>query len=130
MIESVRQFLLSSPLVAFGLVFGSHARGTARPDSDVDVAIGVAGRARLDAHDLGDLTSRIEQATGRDVDLVVLHEAGIPLAFRVFREGIEVLVRDRAAFVDLKARTIVEWFDFQHTCEICVAGALRAARRG
>src|SRR6185295_1409259 len=108
MIDAVCSVLEASPRVAFGLVFGSHARGDARPDSDVDIAIGIADRGHLSHSELGDLISRLEEATGRNVDVVVLHETGITLAFRVFREGIEVFVRDRKALVDQKARTIVE----------------------
>ena len=130
MVDRVRTVLEASSHVAYGLVFGSRARGDARRDSDVDVAIGVVGRARLSHSEIGDLVSRLEQATGLDVDLVVIHEAAIPLAFRVFREGIEVFVRDRSALVEQKARTIVEYLDFKPIHDCCVAGALKAATRG
>ena len=130
MFDAVRSVLEATPQVAFGLVFGSQARGEARPDSDLDVAIGVAGRARLSPGEVGDLVARLEQATGREVDLIVLHETAIPVAFRVFREGMEVFVRDRSALVDQKARTIVQWLDWKPIHELCVAGALKAAARG
>jgi predicted nucleotidyltransferase len=128
--DAVRSVLEASPHVAYGLVFGSHARDTARQDSDVDVAVGVLGDERLSPQEVGSLVARLEQATGRDVDLVILHEAGIPLAFRIFRDGVEVFVRDRAALVAQKARTIVQWLDFKPLHDRCVDGALKAAGRG
>lgn len=130
MFDAVREVLEGSPGVAYGIVFGSRARGTAHAQSDIDVAIGVAGRASLAHHALGELVSRLEEATGLGVDVVIVHEAAIPLAFRIFREGTEVFVRDRRALVDQKARTLVEYFDFKHLHDRCVAGALRAAARG
>ena len=130
MIDAVRDVLQASPRVAYGLVFGSHARGTAHAQSDVDVAIGVEGSSRLLHDELGDLVARLEQATGCRVDLVILHEAPIPLAFRVFREGIEAFVRDRRALVEQKARTIVQHLEFRPIHQRCVTGALKAAARG
>ena len=128
--DAVREVLEGSPRVAYGLIFGSQARGTAHAQSDVDVAIGVADRGHLSHAEVGDLVSRLERATGRAVDVVIVHETSIPVAFRIFREGTEVLVRDRKALVDQKARAIVAYFDFKPIHDRCVAGALRAAARG
>ena len=35
------------------------------------------------------------------------------LAYRVFRDGVAVLARDRAMLVERKARAILEYLDFQ-----------------
>jgi predicted nucleotidyltransferase len=120
--DAVREVLEVSPRVAYGLIFGSQARGTAHAQSDLDVAIGVAER--------GELVSRLESATGHAVDVVIVHETSIPVAFRIFREGTEVFIRDRKALVDQKARTIVQYLDFKPIHDRCVAGALKAAARG
>ena len=129
MIDAVRAVLEASPKVAYGLLFGSHARGAAHVQSDVDVAIGVVGGAALTALEIGDLVSRLEQAAGCDVSLVVMHEALIPLAVRALNEGVELVVKDRAALVEQRARTIIAWLDFRPVHELCVAGALKAATR-
>ena len=73
--EALRQVLLADGRIAYALRFGSTARGEATPLSDVDVAVGLRSGATLDAHALGALTSALEQAAGRPVDLVVLDEA-------------------------------------------------------
>jgi predicted nucleotidyltransferase len=114
--------------VAYALLFGSNARGDARSGSDVDVAIGLVPGTRLSAQDIGDLVSRLESATGRTVDLVILDEAPPAIAYRVFRDGVEVVVRDRAALVDRKARAILEYLDFRPIEELCASGVLVAAR--
>jgi predicted nucleotidyltransferase len=127
-IEAIREILAGDSRVAYALLFGSSARGRAHSASDVDVAVGLVPGARLSAGDVGDLISRLESAAGRPVDLVVLDEAPPALAYRVFRDGIELTIRDRAALVDRKARAILEYLDFRPIEELCASGVLAAAR--
>ena len=72
--ETIRRLRpLESRLRARGIaalyVFGSVARGDARPDSDVDLAIDVRPRAELSLLDLAHLAAELEEALGRRVDL-------------------------------------------------------------
>ena len=101
------------PQVAFALIFGSRARGTAHADSDVDVALGFAHGRRPATHELGAIVSRIEAAAGRTVDISVLEDAPPGLAYRVFRDGVAVLVRDRSALVERKTRAILDYLDYR-----------------
>lgn len=128
MIEAIREILEDDRRVAYALLFGSHGRGSAHSGSDVDVAIGLAPGTRLSAQDIGDLVSRLESNTAKTVDLVILDEAPPAIAYRVFRDGVEVAVRDRAALVDRKARAILEYLDFRPIEELCASGVLVAAR--
>jgi predicted nucleotidyltransferase len=130
MLDAVTVALQRDARILFALAFGSVARGQAHALSDLDVAIGLAPGQRLSAAEVGRIVADLEAVTGRDVDLVLLGEAPIPLRFAVFRDGIELFVRDRPELVRQKARAIVDWLDFQPTHEILVAGALRAASRG
>lgn len=54
-------------------LFGSHARGDATPESDVDVALFAVGVVPADR--LQRLRDDLEEATGRDVHLVDLRAA-------------------------------------------------------
>ena len=105
--------LADVPHVAFALVFGSSARGTAHAGSDVDVALGFGRGRGPGGYELGAIVSRLEGAAGRSVDVVVLEDASPGLAYRVFRDGVVVLVRDRSALVERKARTILEYLDYR-----------------
>ena len=105
--------LADVPHVAFALVFGSCARGTAHAGSDIDVALDFGRGRRPGAYEIGAIVSRLEEATGQNVDVVVLDDAPPGLAYRVFRDGVTVLVRDRSALVERKARTILEYLDFR-----------------
>ena len=127
MLDSLRRLLEAEPDVAYALIFGSSARGTARPDSDADVAIGLVGGAPRDVLTLGRLTTRLESAAGRPVDLVLLDEAPAPLAYRIFRDGRLIVERDHRALVARKARALLDYLDFKPIEERCAAGVLRAA---
>ena len=105
--------LADVPDVAFAVVFGSSVRGTAHARSDVDVAIGFGHGRRPAARELGAIVSRLEEVAGRTVDVVVLDDAPPGLAYCIFRDGVAVLVRDRTALVERKARAILEYLDFQ-----------------
>lgn len=84
------------PAVQRAYVFGSFARGTAGPDSDVDIRVELLPDAAFNLHDLEHLSKRIEQSVGREVDVVsarkIKNEA---LARAIERE--KVLVYEREA---------------------------------
>jgi predicted nucleotidyltransferase len=119
MIEALREALAQDDRIAFALLFGSTARGSAGAGSDVDVAIGLRRGAMLDALAIGDLASRLEAAAGRPVDVVLLDEAPSPLAYRAFRDGQLILEKDHAALAERKARAILEYLDFRPVEEMC-----------
>ena len=74
--------LEEEPRVAYAVLCGSSARGHARGDSDLDVAIGLRDPEAFALRDVAELVSRLESATRRRVDLVLLHEAPVALAYR------------------------------------------------
>lgn len=125
--DDVRTILEADPRIDYALVFGSTGRGTAHAGSDLDCAVGLRPGLRLSAFDTGDLIWRLEAAARRDVDLVLLDEAGPALAYRVFRDGRVLFVRDRAALVDRKARAILEYLDFKPIEEVFTRAVLKAA---
>jgi predicted nucleotidyltransferase len=122
---AIRHALLELPGIAFAIVFGSSARGDALTSSDIDVAIGFGDHEEPGARGLGAIVSLLEEATGRSVDVVMLDGAPPGLAYRVFRDGEAVLVRDRAALVERKARAILEYLDFEPIERACSEAVLR-----
>jgi predicted nucleotidyltransferase len=70
--------------VRVAILFGSQARGTARPDSDADIAVDAPG---VDMLSLG---AALAQALEREVDVVPLEDASIPLLEHLVRDGIVV----------------------------------------
>jgi predicted nucleotidyltransferase len=126
MIDALRRVIEADGRVAYAILFGSMARQHAHAQSDVDVAVGFAPGVRLDTLALGELTSRLETAAGRPVDLVVLDSAPPLLAYRVFRDGTPIIIRDRRVFSDRLSRAILEYLDYQPIEEVFTRGVLRA----
>jgi uncharacterized protein len=129
-VESIRRLLERDPRIVYALLFGSAASGTNHAGSDLDVAVGLQPGATLSTRELGTLVADLESAAGRSVDLVLLDEAPPALAYRIFRDGINVLERDHRALADRKARAILEYLDFRPLESIAVRGVLAVAARG
>ena len=127
MLAALRHILEAEQRVAYALLFGSSARGTARPESDADVAVELRAGAARDVRFLGALAARLESAIGRPVDLVLLDEAPAPLAYRIFRDGHLIVELDHSALVARKARVLLDYLDWKPVEERCAEGILRAA---
>lgn len=128
--DALRRALEQDARLAYALLYGSRARGSDHPRSDLDIAVGLAPGVRLDAQAVGDLVSTLERAAGRPIDMLLLEEAPPPVAFRVFRDGSLLLDRDHAAFAQRKARAILEYLDFRPLEELAARGVLAAAAHG
>jgi len=83
-IAALRSVFDSRDDVELALLFGSTARGQARADSDVDVAV------HAPSADLLELAARISDATAREVDIVALADATLPLLEELVRDSIVI----------------------------------------
>jgi predicted nucleotidyltransferase len=94
------------------VVFGSVARGSARPDSDLDA--GVLFDAPADGSPLGD--PRLEAvaaalSSDRPIDLVPLDEADPLLLHEVAVEGRPVFEAEPGTFEVFRLRAVVRYLD-------------------
>ncbi len=117
--------------VVFAYLFGSEARGEARPGSDVDVAV-FLNPAPGDRMSLAlDLAGRLEMASGvPNIEVVVLNDAPIALGGRAIRERRVIFSADEAARVEYESRTLREFFDFQIHAEALDRELLRRTAEG
>jgi predicted nucleotidyltransferase len=91
----LNRVLSTRPQVRLALLFGSRARGSEHPGSDVDVAVLAPGE------DLLALGSQLSQAVGTTVDLVSLEDPGFAL--------LEELVRDSVPIYEAAAGNGARW---------------------
>jgi predicted nucleotidyltransferase len=93
-------------------LFGSEARGTAGPRSDVDVAVLIGARpaSTLAAQPYA-LEDDLSAALGRRAQVVVLDTAPVDLVHRVLRDGVLVLERDRSARIRFEVAARNAYFD-------------------
>jgi predicted nucleotidyltransferase len=93
-------------------LFGSQARGDAKPASDVDIAILFRQDPPRSLDGLGlNIAGAIEAELGQQVDLVVLNRASPDLVHRVLRDSVLLLETDRGARVKFEHRARSEYFD-------------------
>jgi predicted nucleotidyltransferase len=79
--SELRALLAGRPDILVALLFGSQARGTAREESDVDVAVLAPGV------DLVALAAELGARLQRTVDVVDLSDPGVPLLEAVINDG-------------------------------------------
>ena len=100
LVERVKRALAPRVEILEAYLFGSHARGDAHGQSDIDIAVYV-DEARTEAGPFGyqaDLTTHLMDALETNaVDVVGLNTAPPLLYHRVLRDGVRLLSRDLRA---------------------------------
>jgi predicted nucleotidyltransferase len=110
--ERVREALAGRDDLAAAWLFGSRARGTERPGSDVDVAVLLRDAPPPPGDGLGrDLQDDLAGVLGRPVDLVVMNRAPADLVHRVLRDGELLIENDRSRRVRFEVARRAEYFD-------------------
>lgn len=104
--------------VRLAWLHGSRARGTARPDSDIDVAVLLEDAHTANPTAIKDSIWRLAGALGREVpsdrlDLVLLNHAPALLRHRVVRDGVLLFARSEPERVRFVLRTIREYQDLE-----------------
>lgn len=109
--------VLTDQSVQFAYLFGSQARGQARPDSDVDVAVhfspDMASSEYLARSTT--LSGRLAHRAGAGPinGLVVLNDAPLRLVGRVLRDRVVLYSSDETARVDYEVRLSKQAMDFE-----------------
>jgi len=110
-LDRLRTFLQNDDNGLFAFLFGSHAEGTARKESDIDIAIyfrqppqGAGKLAAIDA---------LSEAAGRDVHLAVLNEASALLRHQVLKHGVPIVLKDRETYYRFRERTMADYDEYK-----------------
>ena len=132
LIERMRPVLAAQPKVAVAWLFGSAARGSMRPDSDVDVAVvfdhslPAGEREQL----LVDLSSRLESATApHPIEVIALEEQGPVLVHRALQDGKRIVVNDEERRVDFESDALVRYLDWKPTWDLAANEQQEGMRR-
>ncbi|MCK9231040.1 MAG: nucleotidyltransferase domain-containing protein [Syntrophales bacterium] len=97
--------------IVLAFLFGSAAAGRETPASDLDIALlfrEAPSRERVEA-----IRQALEQATGREIDLVLLNDASPIIRMQVLKKGIPLIRRGRA-YEAFFTRTVNEYEDLKY----------------
>ncbi|HEV7784094.1 MAG TPA: nucleotidyltransferase domain-containing protein [Thermoanaerobaculia bacterium] len=123
--DRLRSRISSLPAVRLAVLFGSTARGEARPRSDVDLGVLLdpdtpASRREVEA-ELG-------RAAEREVDVIFLADAPPLLRFEISRDGVLLFEKDDGLWTDVMVRAMVDWWDWAPYSRMFTAAAVRRVR--
>ena len=112
------QRLATLPEVRLAYLFGSRVKGSARPGSDLDIAVLVDERS---AADPGEINRTIRRLAGRlsgeipseALDIVLLNGAPALLRHRVLRDGLLLHARSETERVRFALRAIRDYQDME-----------------
>lgn len=102
LVETLRPLLAEFAGLRLALLFGSRARGDARPDSDLDLMID--GPAEL----VLPIASRVSEALEVEVDVTRISEVTIPLARQLLEEAVVVHEGAPGAAASFRTRTLID----------------------
>ena len=102
LVEALSGALAQEPRVRLALLFGSRARGAARPGSDADVAV-----AGVDV-DVLHLANVLTSAAGCEVDVIRLERASIPMLTQLVRDAITIYEAEPGAAASWRVRALLE----------------------
>jgi len=100
--------------IAAAYLFGSVARGTAGPRSDVDVGILYSKDPPHTLDGLGlKIEGELEKLFRVPVQVVVLNHASVDLLIRVLRDGKLLVDRDRSTRIRFEVKTRFDFWDLE-----------------
>ena len=105
----IRLVLARHPEIDLAVLFGSLATGTARSDSDVDLAVAATTPLSLEARMA--LIGELAEQLGRPVDLIDLVTVGEPLLGQILSRGRRLLGSDER-YARLMTRHLFDNADF------------------
>jgi predicted nucleotidyltransferase len=125
LVDRLRSRISSLPSVRLAVLFGSTARGEARPRSDVDLGV------LLDP-DTPVLRREVEAALGsaaeREVDVIFLADAPPLLRFEISRDGVLLFEKEEGLWTAVKVRAMVDWWDWAPYSRLFTKAAVAGIR--
>lgn len=127
----IKDYFRSRDNIAAVCLFGSHATGKDRPDSDVDIAILFQSMPRELMCDLIDiLMVDLSGILKKDVHPVILNHAGEELLDQVFKRGKCIIVNDRRKLAVFRMAAFAKIFDFAYYRGLMQSGLIKSVMEG
>jgi len=126
--DIIKHSLENNRAVKFAYLFGSHARDTAGPLSDVDLAVYLDNRFDFFSFRLHLLEELSRQLKGQSCDLVVLNSASLVLQYEVIRDG-RVLKEDKPKRVQFETCVLRKYLDTDQIRSVHISSLKRSVTK-
>lgn len=103
-LEKVLAQIKRHPKVVAIYLFGSYAKGEAKPISDIDIAVVLREEDPITEAEIGSLYSD-------SIDLVLVHRLPLYIQFEVFKYGKEIFVRDEEYLMEIKRNVLKNYLE-------------------
>ena len=125
--DIVKKVCAIYPEIIAAYLFGSQATRQAGSESDYDIALLLKTGSESE-FDYLDFKLALEKALNRDVDLVILNNAGAPIKHQVRRDGKVIFDRDPKKRMEWEILSRKMYQDFLHLHSIYMQGMKKALR--
>lgn len=115
-IKKSKDILIKYEEIIFAYVFGSHAKGSPRENSDID--IGIYLKTSLGTYEYLNMKRELSEALKEEVDLVILNDASPLLKFEIYRNNILLFTRDKTMESKYKVKTLFEYNDMKRYLDL------------
>lgn len=96
-VNQIAETLEQDPDVSMAFLFGSYAKGNARSNSDLDIAVYLKEPYTMET--IQKIWGYIESLSQKDVDLIILNTAPASLCWSAIR-GIKLYIKDQRQYLE------------------------------
>jgi predicted nucleotidyltransferase len=97
--------------ISLVVLFGSHAKGAARPESDLDLGVLVDEYPVEPERELALIRDLVQALRRADLDLTILNHANPSLCYQAARDGLPLYEREPGAFARFRFRAWKRFID-------------------
>ncbi len=111
----MKKLLFEREEIVFVYLYGSMARGTANKLSDIDIAVYIDKNKKPESGSFGyrsELITELQSLLNREVDLVILNDVSISLAFNILKDGKLLLSKSKRKRIEFHRAIMVKYLDF------------------
>ncbi|AGB42246.1 putative nucleotidyltransferase [Halobacteroides halobius DSM 5150] len=114
--NTLQDILSTKQEIVFVYLFGSVAKGSENKLSDIDIAIYLNKDNMPPSGNFGykaELIAELEEKIEKEIDLVILNDVSLELAFNIIKDGKLVLCNSKRKRADFHFRTQRDYLDFK-----------------
>lgn len=111
-LQLMREYFRENEEVLMAFLFGSHAKGLATSESDLDIAVYFKPGQETDGRREGNIWSDLTEILEKEVDLVCLNNAPASLVSEAVKNGLPLKIKDQGLYWETYLRASLEADDF------------------